>query len=57
VISSFIAFSNATRAAVKAENPSLSVTEIAKEIGSRWKALTAEEKEPYEKSAKEDRER
>lgn len=56
-ITGFMAFSNATRSKVKAENPSLSVTDIAKELGARWKALTTEDKEPFEQIARDDKER
>ena len=44
-------------AQVKDENPGISVTEVAKEMGVRWKNLSAEEKEPYEAEARQDKER
>jgi hypothetical protein len=50
-------YSNSVRAEVKAENPTLPVTEIAKVIGARWKELPAEEKEKFTALAQVDRER
>lgn len=50
-------YSNSVRAEVKAENPSLPVTEIAKVIGAKWKELPAEEKEKFTALALTDRER
>jgi len=40
-------FSNANRDIVKAQNPSLSFTDIAREIGSRWAGLSATDRRPY----------
>ena len=48
-------YSNAVRAQVKEENPTLPVTEIAKVIGAKWKALSTAEKEPYVKLAADDK--
>lgn len=42
---------------MKAEDPDISITEQAKKIGALWNELSAEEKEPYEKLAEEDKER
>lgn len=40
-------FANEMRERVKAENPSLKPTELAKLLGEKWRALTAAEKETY----------
>lgn len=48
-------FSNSVRSQVKEENPGLSVTEIAKLIGTKWNELSAEDKEPFVKKAAEDK--
>jgi hypothetical protein len=56
-LTAFMAYSNSIRPEVKAANPSMGITDIAKEIGSRWRALTPEEKEPFDKLSREDRER
>ena len=45
------------RERVKEENPDLKVTEIAKVIGAKWKALTDEEKKKYNDMAEKDKER
>ena len=45
------------RERVKEENPDLKVTEIAKVIGAKWKALTDEEKQKYNDMADKDKER
>jgi len=54
---SFMLFSNANRAAMKAENPDLPVTELSKLLGAKWREMSKEEKEPYEERAKEDKQR
>jgi len=47
----FFLFAAAERAAVKAAQPELKVTQISKELGRRWQALSAEEKAPFEAQA------
>lgn len=54
---SFMLFSNTNRAAMKAENPDLPVTELSKLLGAKWREMSKEEKEPYEDRAKEDKQR
>jgi hypothetical protein len=54
-VASFMVFSNLNREKITAENPGLQMTDISKAIGQKWKALSAEEKLPYEESAKNDR--
>ena len=46
-LSSFMVYSNAMRASVKAANPSLKTTEIGSLLGKMWKALSAEDKGKY----------
>jgi len=55
--SAYLFFGDAMRATVKEEQPGITPTEIMRELGSRWKALDASSKEPYEKLAKADKER
>ncbi len=43
----FFLFSQKNRDAVKKANPTFAVTEIAKELGKRWGALSAAEKAKY----------
>jgi hypothetical protein len=42
---------------VKAEHPEWGIGDIAKEIGGMWRALSAEDKVPYEDRGKADKER
>ena len=56
-LSAYIIFTKERRSAVVAENPGLSLTEVTKELGARWKAIGAEEKSVFEAKAKEDKER
>ena len=42
---------------MKALNPSLSVGEIAKELGDRWNHTAPEGKQTYEEAAQRDKER
>ena len=39
------------------ENPELKFGEVGKELGKRWKEMTADQKTPYEKLAAKDKER
>ncbi|ORY49873.1 high mobility group box, partial [Rhizoclosmatium globosum] len=55
--SSFILYSNAKRTQIKDEEPSLSMTDISKKIGTMWKEITAEEKKIYEDLATKDKDR
>lgn len=55
--SSYIYFSNAKRGQVKEKNPSLSIGDIAKELGAMWKTVSPDEKEIYENMAARDKER
>jgi high mobility group protein B1 len=45
------------RSNILQENPDMSVTEVAKEAGVRWKNLSSDDKAPYEEQAREDKER
>ena len=56
-LSTYMIFSAEMRAKVKEENPDFSITDVAKELGVRWKAVTGDEKEKYEELAKKDKER
>ncbi|CCI50565.1 unnamed protein product [Albugo candida] len=50
--SSYILFSNDQRNLIKQETPGLSIGEIAKITGLKWKALSAEDRERYDALAK-----
>ncbi|CCC71794.1 hypothetical protein NCAS_0I01260 [Naumovozyma castellii] len=56
-LSSYMFFANATRDIVRSENPDVTFGQVGKLLGERWKALTPEEKEPFELKAKQDKER
>ena len=56
-MTSFMVFSGEMRNKVKEENPDMKLVEIASELGRRWKALTDEEKKPYQDKADADKER
>ena len=49
VPSGFIIFSTDTRSKVAAENPEMKATEVTKELGRQWKALSEDKKSKYEK--------
>jgi len=53
----YICFSKVERVKVKDEFPDMSAQDIMRTVGVRWKKLTEEEKEPYQKMALEDKER
>lgn len=54
-LSSYFMYVRDNREKVIADNAGISVTEITKILGAQWKALTAEEKAPYEEKAAEDK--
>lgn len=56
-LSSFLAFSSELRPKITAEMPELKLTEVATELGRRWKALSDGEKQPFVDMAKKDKER
>lgn len=56
-MTSFFVFSNEQRPILKTENPEFKTTEVAKELGRRWKELDAAEKKRYETIAEEDKKR
>ena len=53
--SSYIFYVNELREKLKIEQPALSVTEVAKEAGRRWKELRSSAKGKYEKMAADDK--
>jgi structure-specific recognition protein 1 len=54
---SFLYFANETRASIKQANPSMTIGEVGKELGERWKTMSVEAKSKYEELAKADKER
>ena len=55
--SSYMWFAKETRAELLAENPNISVPEVGKECGKRWKELSPSEKSKYVDMAAKDKER
>jgi hypothetical protein len=49
----YFLFSNDMRAKVKADNPDMKITEIAKAIGELWAKASDKDKEKYNKKADE----
>lgn len=56
-MTAFMLFSNAMRPKVKADNPDADFGEIAKIVGQKYKELPQEEREKWDKKAKEDKKR
>ncbi len=50
-LSSFMLFGNKNRAAIKAANPDIAFGAVGRILGEQWRALTPEEKAPYEAEA------
>jgi len=46
-LTAYLLFSNSVRAQSRTENPELKMTQIAKVIGQKWKALTDEERQKW----------
>lgn len=56
-LSAYMFFANENRDIVKAENPDITFGQVGKVLGEKWKALTEEDKLPYEAKAKADKKR
>ncbi|KAL2658510.1 hypothetical protein AAZV13_03G028100 [Glycine max] len=56
-MSGFMFFSKLERENLKKTNPGISFTDVGRVLGEKWKKLSAEEKEPYEAKAREDKKR
>ncbi|CAN6572090.1 unnamed protein product [Malus baccata var. baccata] len=56
-MSGFMFFSNTERENVRRENPGIAFTAVGRALGEKWKKMSADEKEPYEAKARQDKER
>ncbi|EIW12019.1 Nhp6bp [Saccharomyces cerevisiae CEN.PK113-7D] len=56
-LSAYMFFANENRDIVRSENPDVTFGQVGRILGERWKALTAEEKQPYESKAQADKKR
>ncbi|KAH8511037.1 hypothetical protein H0E87_008542 [Populus deltoides] len=55
--SAYVFFSQMERENVKKSNPGIVFGEITKALADKWNAMSAEEKEPYEEMARDDKQR
>eukprot|EP00029_Vermamoeba_vermiformis_P008166 TRINITY_DN3742_c0_g1_i1.p1 TRINITY_DN3742_c0_g1~~TRINITY_DN3742_c0_g1_i1.p1 ORF type:complete len:325 (-),score=71.29 TRINITY_DN3742_c0_g1_i1:20-994(-) len=53
----YMYFMQDTRAKVQQDHPDMKFTEVTKEVGKLWSALSAEDKKPYEEKAQSDTKR
>ncbi|KAF5094934.1 hypothetical protein D0Z03_001959 [Geotrichum reessii] len=56
-LSAYMFFASENRETVRSENPGIAFGQIGRILGERWRALSVEEKEPYEVKAANDKKR
>lgn len=56
-LSAYMMYTQSVRQSLKEEYPEMKMTEMAKEMGARWKVMAPEDKEQYEEMASLDKER
>eukprot|EP00288_Rhodomonas_lens_P010443 CAMPEP_0177722626 /NCGR_PEP_ID=MMETSP0484_2-20121128/17782_1 /TAXON_ID=354590 /ORGANISM="Rhodomonas lens, Strain RHODO" /LENGTH=783 /DNA_ID=CAMNT_0019235013 /DNA_START=50 /DNA_END=2401 /DNA_ORIENTATION=+ len=56
-LSSYMLFCGAMRDSIKEKNPDIAQKDILRELGAKWKELTADEKKKWEDKAADDKER
>lgn len=56
-LSAYMFFANENRDIVRAENPGITFGQVGRILGEKWKALSDEEKQPYEAKAEADKKR
>ncbi|KAG0653758.1 High mobility group [Monosporozyma unispora] len=56
-LSAYMFFANENRDIIKSENPDVTFGQVGKLLGERWKALSPEDREPYDAKAKADKRR
>ncbi|ODV93063.1 hypothetical protein PACTADRAFT_184821 [Pachysolen tannophilus NRRL Y-2460] len=56
-LSAYMFFANETRDIVRAENPGIAFGQVGKVLGERWKALSDDQKKPFEDKAEADKKR
>ncbi|KAL1853446.1 Non-histone chromosomal protein 6 [Paecilomyces lecythidis] len=56
-LSAYMFFANEQRESVREQNPGISFGQVGKVLGERWKALSDEERRPYEEKAQADKKR
>ncbi|CAI5759276.1 unnamed protein product [Candida verbasci] len=56
-LSAYMFFANENRDIVRAENPGISFGQVGKVLGDKWKALSDDDKAPYQSKADADKKR
>ncbi|KAI8885347.1 HMG box protein, partial [Backusella circina FSU 941] len=56
-LSAYMFFSQANREKIKQENPDATFGQLGKILGEKWKAMSEDDKKPYNDKAKADKER
>jgi len=56
-LSAYMFFANEQRENVREENPGISFGQVGKVLGERWKALSENQRKPYEEKAQTDKKR
>ena len=56
-LGAYMMYTQSVRQSLKEEHPEMKMTELAKEMGARWKVMAPEDKEQYEEMASLDKER
>ncbi|KAJ9193768.1 transcriptional regulator family: HMG [Paecilomyces variotii] len=56
-LSAYMFFANEQRESVREQNPGISFGQVGKVLGERWKALSDEDRRPYEEKAQADKKR
>jgi len=56
-LSAYMFFANENRDIVRAENPGINFGQVGRLLGEKWKALSTEDKTPYENKAAADKKR
>lgn len=56
-LTAYMIFSKETRPVVVSENPSLTFTEVGRLLGEKWRALSSDQKKPFEQKSEADKDR
>merc|ERR1719447_2373129 len=56
-ITAYFFFAADKRPEIRAQHPEYTITEVASQIGQKWRSLDDEDKQPYEEKAAKDKDR
>ncbi|CAG7992856.1 unnamed protein product [Penicillium olsonii] len=56
-LSAYMFFANDNRDKVREENPGISFGQVGKQLGDKWKALSEDDRKPYDDKAAKDKKR